>query len=242
MFKSTVFILNPLFLLISWCVFFYSQKGLLVWVILSLLSILLTAIFTSGYSFWKHKLQWSNFLLIYLAQLGFLLMLKNNLARYLSAIVICFLWAFTWWMLKKYFKNYLAPNQLGYMSFKKYWYILNLWFLLSSVYSLTIFLNLDFYYVAILVVLAIMSMTRDLMASKSWHWTFWLLIAIFFAQAFMLVYFLPVSFYVSSTIVTLWFYYFVTLALDDKKKAKWPIFIILLVTTFLLVSSLYIIL
>jgi hypothetical protein len=243
MFKSVAYILNPLFLLLAWSVFFYNEKGLWVWLIFSLLSIILTAILTSGYYFWKHKLQWFNFLVIYLSQFSFLLMLKNSSARYFSAVVICALWSFTWWMLKQYFKNYLSPSQLEYMAFKKYWYILNLWFLLTSAYALTIFLSLDFYYMAIFVVLVILAMAKDLFVSKkSWTWTSWLLVAVFFAQAFMLVYFLPVSFYVSGTIVVLWFYYFVTLSLDEKKKAKWPIIIVLLVTFFLLLSSLYIIL
>ncbi len=243
MLKSIVYILNPLFLLLAWSVFFYSEKGLAPWLIFSLLSIILTAILTSGHYFWQHKLQWFNFLLIYLAQFGFLLMLKNSTARYLSAIVLSFLWAFTWWMLKQYFKNYLSPNQLEYLSFKKYWYILNLWFLLVSVYSFTIFLSLHFYYVSLVVVLAILTMSKDLFSNqKSWGLATWFLIAVFFAQAFMLVYFLPVSFYVAGTLVVMWYYYFVTLALDDKKKAKWPIIIILAVTVFLLLSSLYIIL
>lgn len=243
MLKSIVYILNPLFLLLAWCVFFYSQKGLLIWVILALFSIILTAILTSGYNFWKHKLQWFNFLVIYLGQFAFLLMLKNASARYLSAIVICLLWSFTWWMLKAYFKNYLAPSQLEYMAFKKYWYVLNLWLFISSCYSLLIFLSLDFYYLAVLVVLVIFAMAKDLFGSaKKFSWVFWALAMFFFAQLFIVVYFLPVSFYVSGTIIVLWFYYFVTLALDEKKKIKWPILTIFLVSLFLLLSSLYIIL
>ncbi|MDQ5938976.1 MAG: hypothetical protein QG603_481 [Patescibacteria group bacterium] len=243
MLKSIVYILNPLFLLLAWSVFFYREKGLTFWLIFSLLSIILAAILTSGHHFWKHRLQWFNFLIIYVAQFGFLLMLKNSTARYLSAVVLAFLWAFTWWMLKQYFKNYLSPNQLEYLAFKKYWYILNIWFLLSSVYSFTIFLSLHFYYVSLVVVLAILAMTKDLFSKqKSWSWPAWLLLAVFFVQAFILVYFLPVSFYVAGTLLVVWYYYFVTLTLDDKKKAKWPIIVILAVTIFLLLSSLYIIL
>ncbi len=243
MFKSTAYIFNPLFLLLAWCIFFYTQKGLLTWVILSLLSIILTAILTSGYNFWRHKLQWFNFLVIYLGQFTFLLMLKNSGARYLSAVIICFLWAFVWWMLKSYFKNYLAPSQTEYLVFKKYWYVLNLWFFVSSCYSLIIFLSLDFYYVVLLVVLVVFSMAKDLFgASKHLGWLFWALSIFFFAQAFIVIYFLPVSFYVAGTLLVLWFYYFITLSLDEKKNVKWPIFIILLVTIFLLASSLYIIL
>lgn len=243
MFKANAYILNSLFLLIVWCVFFYIQKWLLIWVILSLLSILLTAFLISGYNFWRQKLQWFNFLLIYLAQFSFLLMLKNSPARYLSAIVICMLWAFTWWMLKQYFKNYLAPSQAEYLSFKKYWYVLNLWFFISSCYSLVIFLSLDFYYFVILVSLLIFSMARDLLGeAKQFNFLFWLLAVFFFAQLYLVLYFLPVSFYVAGALLVLWFYYFVTLAADDKRKAKWPILIILLVTAFLLISSLYIIL
>jgi hypothetical protein len=243
MFKSTAYILNPIFLLLTWCIFFYREKEPLLWASLSLASIILTAVLISGYNFWRHKLQWFNFLIIYISQFVFLGMLKNITGRYLSAIVICILWAFTWWMLKAYFKNYLAPSQVEYLAFKKYWYILNFWFFVSSCFSLMIFLSLDFYYVVLLVVLVMISMAKDLLSNqKKITWYFWVLSAFFFAQLFMVVYFLPVSFYVAGTLVVLWFYYFVTLLHEDKRKAKWPILTIILVTFFLLASSLYIIL
>lgn len=243
MFKSIAYILNPLFIFIAWSIFFYSQKNPYLWVVLSLLSIIVTALVLSGNYFWRHKLQWFNFLVAYLAQFAFLLMLKNVSARYWSAFVLAVLWAFTWWMLKSYFKNYLNPKQVEYLSFKKYWYILNLWFLSASAYSLIIFLSLDFYYFVILVSIVILAMAKDLFGNnRSYTWDFWALTLFFFAQIFAVVYFLPVSFYVGGTLVVLWFYYFVSLAQDDKKKAKWPILIILSVTLFLLLSSLYIIL
>lgn len=243
MFKSIAYILNPLFIFITWSIFFYSQKNPYLWVTLSLVSIIFTAVLLSGHYFWRHKLQWFNFLLAYLAQFAFLLMFKNISARYWAALALSVLWGFTWWMLKAYFKNYLNPKQVEYLSFKKYWYVLNLWFLLASSYSLIIFLSLDFYYFVILVSVVIFSMAKDIFANTyRWAWDFWALTLFFFGQIFTVVYFLPVSFYVAGTIVVLWFYYFVTLVQDDKKKAKWPILIILLVTFSLLLSSLYIIL
>lgn len=243
MFKSAVYILNPLFLLLTWCIFFYREKEPVLWATLALASIVLTAILISGHYFSRHKLQWFNFLIIYLSQFIFMSMLMNTTGRYLSAIVISILWGFTWWMLKAHFKNYLTPSQVEYLAFKKYWYVLNFWFFISSCFSLITFLSLDFYYVMLLVVLVAISMAKDLLGSqKKLAWYFWLFSAYFFAQLFIVVYLLPVSFYVAGTLLTLWFYYFSSLAQEDKRNPKWPFFIIILVTVLLLASSLYIIL
>lgn len=243
MFKSAAYILNPLFLLVSWCIFFYWQKYLWFWAILAILAIIITAIVVSGYNFFRYKLQWLNFIFIYLGQLSFLLLLKNSVARYALAVVIALLWSFTWWMLKQHFKNMPALRRDEYLAFKKYWYILNLWFFVSSVYSLIIFLSLDFYYLALLVVILVYCLAKDLL--KSWKLPssiFWLPVLFLSAQLFLVVYFLPVSFYVAGALVVLWFYYFIVLLEGEKKSIKFTFLATMTITLFLLLSSLYIIL
>ncbi len=243
MFKSAAYILNPLFLLVSWCIFFYWQKYLWLWVVLAVLAIIITAVLVSGYNFFRYKLQWLNFILIYLGQLSFLLLLKNSVARYTLAVVIALLWSFTWWMLKQHFKNIPALRRDEYLAFKKYWYILNLWFFASSVYSLIIFLSLDFYYLGFFVVIFIYCLTKDLFRSlKLSSFIFWPPVLFLSAQLFLVVYFLPVSFYVAGALIVLWFYYFIILLEEERRSIKSTFLVVMIVTLFLLLSSLYIIL
>jgi len=100
MYKYLVLFFNPLILLVGFWLFFYYQSGLVWLVVLSLLAILLTGRILSQRYFWKFKLLWFNLMVVYIAELLFLLLLTSETVRYLSSFILVLAWLVLWILLK----------------------------------------------------------------------------------------------------------------------------------------------
>ncbi|PIR07009.1 MAG: hypothetical protein COV55_01115 [Candidatus Komeilibacteria bacterium CG11_big_fil_rev_8_21_14_0_20_36_20] len=212
MYKYLVLFFNPLILLVGFWLFFYYQSGLVWLVVLSLLAILLTGRILSQRYFWKFKLLWFNLMVVYIAELLFLLLLTSETVRYLSSFILVLAWLVLWILLKKYFQV-IKDKDTGnkdYLAFSRFFYYLGFWFLSSSLYSLIIFLNLSALSCLFLMLLATFLWMQDIFKSAENINKYYVWFAMFLlAQALAALYFLPVSFYIAGTIATLWFFFII---------------------------------
>lgn len=220
MLKYFIPFVSPLVLLFSFWLFFYNQKGL-VWLYgISLLTIIISGRILAK-SFWRFRLLWLNLATAYTAQLLFLLLLKSNQFRYVLSFLIAVAWFHVFWMIKNYFDNWQDKRAAEYLVFGKFFYYLSFWFLSTGLYSLIIFLNLSVFYAVGIMILASAFWSWGisfLPASKSFGY---LALNVFLlAQVFLCLYLLPVSFYISGTIATLWFFFIIDDSVQKSHNFK----------------------
>lgn len=202
MLKYLIPFVSPLILLFSFWLFFYNQKGLWWLYGISLVTIIISGRILSR-NFWRFRLLWINLCLAYTSQLLFLLLLKSSLVRYILAFLVVVAWMHVFWMLKNYFDNWQDKRSRDNLAFSKFFYYLSFWFLATGLYSLIIFLNLSVFYAVGIMVVAAILWSRHISATNIW------LNILLLAQIFLALYLLPVSFYISGTIATLWFFFII---------------------------------
>jgi hypothetical protein len=221
MLKFVVPILNPLILFVTWWLFFYSQQGVIWIVAIALLAILISGRILAGNRFGQYKLLWINLITVYVSQFLFLLLATSDNVRYGLSFLLVIIWAVIWWLLKNYFQNIKEVSQLDYLSFNRFFYYLGFWFLITSLYALIIFLNLSPWIAIGLAVVISWFWIRDIirivaMSSQVYTWFIMLVLV----QILAMLYLLPISFYVTGTIATLWLFFIIDSAVSEHKYFK----------------------
>jgi hypothetical protein len=221
MLKFVVPILNPLILFVTWWLFFETQQGI-TWIIaVFVLTILISARILAGNRFIQYKLLWINLITVYISQFLFLLLATSNNVRYGLAFLLAVVWAIIWWLLKNYFQNLKEVSQLDYLSFNRFFYYLGFWFLITSLYALIIFLNLSPWIAISLAAVVAWLWVRDIirivaLTSQAYTWFIMLVLV----QILAILYLLPISFYVTGTIATLWLFFIIDSAISDHRYFK----------------------
>jgi hypothetical protein len=238
MFRYLIPWLNFLTLVIGGWLFFSQRSGLRWWLLVSLVVIIISGRFIAQYDFWRRRWLWLNLLLVYFSQILFLLLITSSQMRHLLLLFLALLWWFVWWLLSKYFNRKVKVNNKDYWSFNIFLYSLGFWFLSSSFYSLVIFLGFPIVYAWLIILLAAWLWSREIfsLAEGVSHWSGVFLI-FGLVQILVVLYFLPVSFYVAGTIATLYFFWLVD-SLTNKQR-NFKIYLILFFASFslLLLSS-----
>lgn len=238
MFKYLVIILSPIIFAVGGWLFFYQEKGIIYLLIVEILNILISARVLSRYNFLRFKLLWLNLILVYIAQLLFLLFMISGTARYWLAFILALLWAAIWWLLKNYFKHITDLANSDYLSVSKFFYYLAFWFLSSSLYFLVIFLHFSRLQAIIILLMVTFFWALDINRSKQQFNVYFVLFALFLlAQLLVVIYFLPVSFYVAGAIATLWFFFIIDNTANQLKHFKLYLGLFFLSFILLLITS-----
>ncbi len=219
--KYLVLLVSPLILLLGFWLFFYYGKGIVWFSAVSILVIIISGRLLAKYYFWKFKLLWLNFIIVYIAQLLFLLLLTSGSGRYILAFIFAVIWGVVWWLMSKYFSTIRDIDDRDYLAANKFFYYLGFWLLSTSLYSLIIFLNLPILYFLLFMFIAIFLWGRDIInstegLSKHYIW----LVLFLSVQGLAIFYLLPVSFYVAGTIATLWFFYIIDSTVSKMEHFK----------------------
>ncbi len=221
MLKYIVKFINPLILLTGFWLFFYLEKGLWILIVVSLISIIAGAKIISSTYFWKHKLMWINFILVYLSQLAFLLLSTSSDFRYYFSFILAVLWGIVWFLLEKYFDNIKLINNKDYLAFNRFFYYLGMWFLATSVYSVIIVLKVAVIKAISVLVIAALLWTWDILRNSEDTRVYYVWLTTFiFAQIAVAVYLLPLDFYVAGTIVTLWLFFIIDKIIGQIKYLR----------------------
>jgi len=235
--KYLVPLVSPLIILIGFWAFFYDHNGLLWLLSVSILTILISGRILSGKRWWRFMFLWFSLIVAYASQLLFLLLLTSGTMRYVLSLLLGFCWAMVWWLLRRYFDRIDAVFSKEYLSFKIYFYYLSFWFLTSSLYSLVIFLSIPFFYAVIVLLGAAWLWGRGIMNASELKNPYYLYFALFLlAQVLILVYFMPISFYVMGAIATLWFFFIMDSAIRNIKFSYY-LALFVLSSALLIVSS-----
>ncbi|MFA5126645.1 MAG: hypothetical protein WC465_01420 [Patescibacteria group bacterium] len=208
MFKVLLPFISSIWFLASWWWFFYYQRGVGIIAIVSAILIILTGRFIAKSQWWSLKGMWLNFLWCYFGQFLFLLLLKTEHWRYILAFVFSALWSAVWFLVIRYSRNVLLWQSKDYLVFRRFWYYFNFWLLSSSAYALVIFVGLPMYYSAAVLLLVVLLSGYDL-STGPWHtrWLNMLLLFFIMLQLVLVIYFLPVNFYVAGALLSLWFFF-----------------------------------
>ena len=240
MFKYFSIFISPLLLLLGFWSLFYSQKSIHYWLLgLAIVVILLSGRILARNKFWKFKVLWLNLILVYISQLLFILLLISGGARYVLSFILALSWLLIWWLMAKYFENIdssvLSSN---YLAVNKFFYYLGFWFLSTSLYSLVIFLSFPIFFAGLILLSATFFWSLDIIRSREDLNWFYLLFTLFLlSQILIVVYLLPLSFYVAGTIATLWFFFIIDSTANTLKSFKLYLSLFLLSILLLLITS-----
>ncbi|RJQ35581.1 hypothetical protein C4566_00280, partial [Candidatus Parcubacteria bacterium] len=198
--KYLVPLVSPLIILIGFWAFFYAHSGLIWLLSISIATILISGRILSGQRWWRFMLLWFSLIISYVAQLLFLLLLISGSTRYVLSLIFGICWAVVWLFLRRYFDHIGEVFSREYLAFKIFFYYLSFWFLSSSLYSLVIFLSIPLLYAVIILVGAAWLWGREILATSEVKNNYYLYFTLFLlTQVLILVYFMPISFYVMGT-------------------------------------------
>jgi hypothetical protein len=236
--KYLVPFINFLLIFIGGSWFFATQQGLLWFVIVSLGVMIMSGRILAPSSFWRYRWLWLNLLLVYFSQFLFLLLITSHFTRYFVLFCLALIWWFSWWLLRKYFNRKINIHNNDYLAFNIFLYSLGFWFLSSSLYAFIIFLNFPILYALLIILLATGLWAQEIfsVAEGTSRWQIIFLVFIL-AQILAILYFLPFSFYVSSTIATLWFFLLVDRTINKYGNFKLYLALFFIGFLLLLVSS-----
>jgi len=239
MFKYISIFVSPLILLSGFWSLFYSQRDIHYWLLtVAIVVILLTGRILSRSKFWKFKVLWLNLILVYISQLLFLLLLISEQIRYFLSFILALSWMLIWWLMARYFDNIDNIESSNYLMVNKFFYYLEFWFLSTSLYSLVIFLHFPISYAVLIILGAAFFWSLDIVRTREELNWFYLVFALFLlVQILLVVYLLPVSFYVAGTIATLWFFFIIDNTANTLRFFKTYLGLFLLVTLLLLITS-----
>lgn len=236
MFKAILPWLTALLTLFGWWFSFNQAKSLWVLVIIFVILLLWTARRLAGRLFWQYKLSWLNIILIYLLQSLFLFLLKSNNLRFGISFWLALLWGFIWWSWQQYFRKAQVLLKADYLSFNRFWYYLNFWFLASGVYALLAFINLPILLaLAILLLIGLSFLADLLLRERVFNWRLLFLWFWLFLQVTAVISLLPISFYLAGAMLTLWYFFLAEAWLNINQKWYWYIRLLLLANLFILV-------
>ncbi|MCD4760996.1 hypothetical protein K8R42_03815 [bacterium] len=238
MFKYLIPFINPLILLLGFWLFFYQQKGIVWLVLVSLLVIIISGKVLSRRYFWKYSLLWVNLVLVYISQLLFLLLLSSGVSRYLLSLLLAIIWSVILFLLKRYFQVITNVQITDYLAVNKFFYYLGFWFLSTSLYSLVIFLYFPVIYALLAMLIATLFWSGEIVrAREDIGWLYVVFTSFLMLQIMVVVYFLPIGFYVAGTIATLWFFFIIDSSTSQLKHFRLYLGIFLASITTLLITS-----
>ena len=239
MFKTILPWLTAFITLLGWWLFFSQTKSLWWVLIVSILLIVWTARRIAGRLFWQYKLSWLNIIFIYLAQSLFLLLLKSNNLRFGLAFWLALLWGFIWLFWQQYFRKvHIALLQAVYLSFNKFWYYLNFWFLASGIYALLAFINLPLLLAFSIILLVGFSLSLELLLrERVFSWRLLLLWSWLFLQITAAISLLPISFYLAGALLTLWYFFLDEAWLESGQKWHWHTSLLLVANLLILIIT-----
>lgn len=229
---------SPLLIWLGWLMFFYDKIEMIWLLSISAFVILLSARILSKRRFFSFKLLWINLLLVYGAQLLFLLLLISVNIRNALAFLLTLSWALIWYLIDRYFSNIKNVESSTYLAINKFFYYLGFWFLASSLYSLVIFIHFSLLWAILILLAAGFLWSWDIIRYRedvSWLYAFFAMFL--WGQVAVFVYFLPISFYVAGTIATLWYFFIMDTNINAIKSFRLYLSLFLLIILLLLVSS-----
>ena len=238
MFRIIIPYFSSLLLLILWWSMFTNSQYLIAFNIFLILLIILTARVIFQNYFWSRYLLWFSLIISFLGQLLFLTLMTSNTLRYLLAFFLAFLWLLVWFFIKKYFDNFKEIHNTEYLEFNKFFYYLSFYFLISSLYSLIIFIDLNLFLATFLVFIASFIYTKEISSSlldldkKFLYFVIFLMI-----QLFIILYYLPVSFYLAGTIFISYYFFLIDFNIKKAQNFKNYFLIFFFSITLLLITS-----
>ena len=231
--------LSPLILLISWwSMLIYPNYLIRINIYLILLILFTAKIIFSNY-FLTRYLLWISLLISFLAQLLFLTLMTSNTLRYFLVLLLALIWSLVWVFIKKYFDNFKEIVNTEYLEFNKFFYYLSFYFLISSLYSLIIFINLSLILATLIIIIFSYIYTKEIINTISdldkkfiYFTTFCI------SQLFIILYYLPVSFYLSGAILISYYFFLIDFNIKKEKNFKNYFIIFTIATITLLITSL----
>ena len=143
-----------------------------------------------------------------------------------------------WWLMAKYFANIDNIDGSSYLVVNKFFYYMGFWFLSTSLYSLVIFLHFPLLIAYIILIFAAFFWTFDIIKSRGEpNWIYLIFSLFLLSQILVVIYLLPVSFYVAGTIATLWFFFIIDSTANNLKSFKGYLSLFLLIVLLLLITS-----
>ncbi|MBU1203323.1 hypothetical protein KKH39_04765 [Patescibacteria group bacterium] len=239
MFRYLAPFFSPLVILFTFWLFFKNQDGIWWFVAISCLSILFVGRILARSRFFNFKLLWLNLLVAYISQFLFLIILDSDALRYVLSFILSAAWLLVWHILKKYFRDIKDIQSREYLAVNKFFYYLSFWFLSASLYSLIIFVNFPALYALVVVFLASFFWSLEIIRTREdFNWYYAFFAAFLSAQLSFALYFAPLSFYVTGTIATLWFFFIIDNTANQLKYFKLYLGLFMLSVTLLLITSL----
>jgi len=165
--------------------------------------------------------------------------MTSNTLRYFLVLLLALIWSLVWVFIKKYFDNFKEIVNTEYLEFNKFFYYLSFYFLISSLYSLIIFINLSLILATLIIIIFSYIYTKEIINTISdldkkfiYFTTFCI------SQLFIILYYLPVSFYLSGAILISYYFFLIDFNIKKEKNFKNYFIIFTIATITLLITSL----
>ena len=229
--------LSPFILLILWWYMFsHTDKLIIINSILIILIILTAKVIFYKY-FLTRYLLWFSLLISFFAQVLFLALMTSDILRYLLSLLLAIIWSLVWIFIKNYFDNFKEIHNTEYLEFNKFFYYLSFYFLVSSLYSLIIFINFPVILATIIVIISSFIYTKEIIKTVfeiDKKFIYFVIFAI--SQLFLILYYLPVSFYLSGAILVIFYFFIIDFNLKNYKNFL-KYFIIFMISIFILLIT-----
>ncbi len=229
--------LSPFILLIFWWYMFSHTDKLIIINSILIVLILLTAKVIFNKYFLTRYLLWISLLVSFIAQVLFLTLMTSNLLRYLLALLLAIIWSLVWVFIRNYFDNYKEIHNTEFLEFNKFFYYLSFYFLISSLYSLIIFINFPVVLAILIIIIVTFIYTKEIIKTVfevDRKFIYFVTFAI--SQLFLILYYLPVSFYLSGAILVIFYFFIIDFNLK-KYKNFLKYFIIFMISIFILLIT-----
>lgn len=182
---------------------------------------------------------WINLSIVYMAQILFLVVVNVNSLRYSLVVLWVLVWFVVFWLISKYFKQWKEINDLDYLAFTRFLYYLAFWLLATSFYYLIIFINFSLWGTVGILLLVVWLFAKEilLLSEKIVKGFLWILLLIML-QILLLLYLMPISFYLAGTIACLWFFFLLEWTIYGQKNFSRYFWLFVAVLSLLLLSPL----
>src|SRR3989344_283461 len=237
--RYLVIFISPLLYLLSFLSFFYYTRYPFILIIVSVLNILVSWHFATRASFWQSKLPLLSLILAYAAQFIFLILLISGPVRYGLTFLLAFIWAVVWRLLGRHYLDRDRPVAVDYLSSLKFFYYLNFWFLASSFYALIVLIRWPAWLaICLLGLIAGIWFYHIFRGEDQKDWRQSLVILLILVPVFWALYLIPISFFVSGTVATLWIFFLTDKNIANFRYFPWYVAIFLFSILVLLFTSL----
>lgn len=231
--------ITPILLAFGFWRFLVRPDDIFLVATLSIILIILTIKILAKRHFFGFFRLWVNLSIVYFAQILFLVILNVNALRYILTIAWIAIWYLVFWLVAKYFKHLKDINDFDYLAFTRFLYYLSFWLLACSLYYLMIFINFSLWWTVLILLLAAGFFAKEilLLSEKISRSIVWFLI-FSLAQLLLILYLVPISFYLAGTIACLWMFFFLEWNLFGQKGFLKFFWLFVGILSLLLLSSL----